>query len=1721
MTGTMTGAKGKIRSEGDGVSLSVRPDPRTAVQGLDLTLETSVRIGEGPVGAGKTGRFRITYEGGYAFQRFADPNGLFTVAEQSQGKIVLESAEISVDDARAGAQAFPVVRVLGDPAFGHTVLRSRAEFVGTGIDVPGAGSPLQEIPYVQNCALYLSPGTVQPARPVAGGAAASLTWTLTNKGPSSADYVGAAVSYGQPPHGPGPELVDIAVNGQSLGREMQFMVPYLGVGATAQIVATFRYPPELRGHLDASCWAYRAAREPSDTVSVDITARTKLMLAGEPATPVQAGQEASFGWRLTNTGPSTATDTSVQATLPPGTTFSSATDNGTPQSDGTVLWKLGTLPPATQRILTVRAATSPDAWTALRAEASGWSSTPDDTGNPAGTGEHHVTVPVQERATVAFPSATASPRQVVAGKEPLTYTWQLRNRGPSSARDLTVTASLPKGVTFVSATHGGVFRPADHTVGWDLGRCPPGDVPLSVTVAVRPESVGPQTATARATSPTTDGQTGKPVQATAPEATATAEARAALSLKAGSADPASVVAGNRDSPVTLRWTLANTGPSTATAVTASVSLPADAHYLSASPAATVQGRTACWKLPALPPSGPVELKVTVWAAPEARDRLALPARANAATKDPATDAPATTGERPASVPVTVKAPLTVTETRFVPGTVQGKDQLALSWCLHNQGPSLARGVTCDVDLPATLTLAEGQKLPYVHPGLEPGAQGWFTLITVVGSGADGEKEVSATGRFSTEGSPQAQRAIRVPVKREDRGPFTIPAPIPPFPPFPPFPPPVVGGGGGGGGDEPGTDDSDESEEKKKEHDKKDEKTKTTTLKFVKAEADPASVDAGGRFTYTWVLKNTGRKITATNVYLVLTLPSGITPTAVSGFTAVPTKGVITGYLRSLAPGRQVTLSVRSTVDDTTTGTLKARATAGSAQAQPVWKSAEAKARAKADLELDGSVSPDPVDPGQKLTYAWTLTNKGPSAATKTRARVRLPEGVNDPAGRVIQGGNQTATWEADKRELVFADLGTLAKGRSLVLRATAVVGKKAPASLPATAYARAEDSPREVTNQQTATCRAALSLTVQPAPAEVIAGRDLTYVWTLAHTGGPAAEEVTLGAGLPASSPYRAASHGGAPAEGAQRVAWPRIERLQPGERRTFTTTVTLAPAAEDRASGVTGTATARNAAKASATCDPVPVTHRSALEITGLGTPSPTPVGQPVAFVWTVRNTGPSVAAGSTTTLVLPPELKNPGITVQQDGSAETVSASPVPLGELSPGATVSVHATGTADVDQLGQAPGPVVARAELSDTGSTLSAAAWADLSSDAALRLTPDAETAKTRTVEAGTQTCLTWTAAKSGRCATDQAALQITLPTGLRAAGVTVDGQPPSSLRQDNGRLIIGLGCLREGAEHAVAVTADVLPDLPATGTGGADPQPLQVLARLSADGAEPVGDVARLQVAVRSTVEIGELQLPYPVAAGDDTSLVWTIANSGPSTAKSATLVVTLPAELSFRYATVDAAPCSGVPDPAHGGRWSLPVGDLPPEGAVQVCVRAAVSADPARRELTVSRAAVVGSRSQVSAGGDQVTVTVAPKADVVTSVRPSAPYTGDTVTHVWNLTNVGRCTLSGATFTAELTGAGYEPDPASTVAGATVGTAEGRSVLTVPVPALAPQAAYTVTLAGQVASAGRLTATPSLKDRKGTVLKPTPGPTSTTVTERPTKPDTRSEPVPATLEGR
>jgi uncharacterized repeat protein (TIGR01451 family) len=97
-------------------------------------------------------------------------------------------------------------------------------------------------------------------------------------------------------------------------------------------------------------------------------------------------------------------------------------------------------------------------------------------------------------ATDLAVEASASPNTVGPGGS-LTYTFHITNNGPSNSTGSLVLDVLSEGVSFVSATDGGVYDAGTHTVTWILGSLARGaSVSVSVTVQVNdPAPSGPIT----------------------------------------------------------------------------------------------------------------------------------------------------------------------------------------------------------------------------------------------------------------------------------------------------------------------------------------------------------------------------------------------------------------------------------------------------------------------------------------------------------------------------------------------------------------------------------------------------------------------------------------------------------------------------------------------------------------------------------------------------------------------------------------------------------------------------------------------------------------------------------------------------------------------------------------------------------------------------------------------------------------------------------------------------------------------------------------------------------------------------------------------------------------------------------------------------------------------------------------------------------------------------
>ena len=167
--------------------------------------------------------------------------------------------------------------------------------------------------------------------------------------------------------------------------------------------------------------------------------------------PVMVGTPLAYDLTFVNNGPDVATNITVTDTLPAGVTFVSASA-GCSEAQGTVTCGFGNLGSGTHFGPTI--VVIPTVVGTIINTAQVTSSTPDP--NPANNVGTVVTtvLPVSNPvADLAFVSKTASPDPVLVGT-PLTYNLNFVNTGPGTATNITVTDTLPAGVTFVSASGG-------------------------------------------------------------------------------------------------------------------------------------------------------------------------------------------------------------------------------------------------------------------------------------------------------------------------------------------------------------------------------------------------------------------------------------------------------------------------------------------------------------------------------------------------------------------------------------------------------------------------------------------------------------------------------------------------------------------------------------------------------------------------------------------------------------------------------------------------------------------------------------------------------------------------------------------------------------------------------------------------------------------------------------------------------------------------------------------------------------------------------------------------------------------------------------------------------------------------------------------------------------------------------------------------------------------
>ena len=304
--------------------------------------------------------------------------------------------------------------------------------------------------------------------PVTAGNNITYTLTAANNGPSDAQDVSVTDALGggatfvslAPPAGWTCSVPQVGTTGN-----VTCNIPALPAGASDVFTLVVHVDPQLPDSFVLSNTAFAVTTTFESDLANDVAgAATTVTVPPPPSAdlavtktdspdPVTAGNNITYTITVANNGPSQAENASASDTLPPGTTFVSATPSqGSCAGTATVSCALGSIASGASATVTLVVQVGPgflDAVVTNTATASSTTADPDPANN-SGTATTTVTAPPPPSADLAV-TKTDTPDPVTAGNN-IAYTITVANNGPSQAENASASDTLPGGTTFVSAT---------------------------------------------------------------------------------------------------------------------------------------------------------------------------------------------------------------------------------------------------------------------------------------------------------------------------------------------------------------------------------------------------------------------------------------------------------------------------------------------------------------------------------------------------------------------------------------------------------------------------------------------------------------------------------------------------------------------------------------------------------------------------------------------------------------------------------------------------------------------------------------------------------------------------------------------------------------------------------------------------------------------------------------------------------------------------------------------------------------------------------------------------------------------------------------------------------------------------------------------------------------------------------------------------------------------
>ncbi len=1410
--------------------------------------------------------------------------------------------------------------------------------------------------------------------------------TVTNNGPSSARS--ASVVDDLPPE---VSFVSaISSSGCTLTSAPSEVTCALGTiqpGETIDVTIGASVPSNLADATELVNTASATADEGSSPVAEDrVLAERQVDLSivkSADADPVAAGATMVYTLDVANAGPSDTTGASIVDTLPAGLTFLAGSSDGRCS---------GPAPTITCSGINVAAggADSLDIAVSVPAGIAAGSTLTNSAVISPGTGEQDTNA-ANDTATVDTPVERTSALQVVKSDSTdpviagttMSWTVAVTNFGPSIDNNVTLTDSLPSGVTFVSAT-----GPCTETSsGSNVVSCAFGTLPVSPTAGSTVSTTitvdvadGLAAGTVLVNSATADGDASAPVVGTE-QTTVDVSSDVTMTKTA----PASVSAGDSYSYVV---TVANDGPSDATGVIVTDILPpeltsdswtATAGFAtcSGSPLRCTPGSTAPDGQLAAGDSVVITIDVTADAA--TADGFALVNKATASASQPDPDlsnnvvSASSTSSRSADLAITKSNPA---------GPIPAGGIITYNLNVDNLGPSQASNVTITDPVPTGLTFNAAASSSGCAPSgpnvvctivtLDPSDPvAAFTLAFDVGSGLAG----TTVGNTATVGATETD--------------------------------PVSGN---------------------------DSATDTTSIygeaDLTLTKTSPAAPAVPGQtYRYELTASNDGPS-NAVNAVISDTLPSGTSFVAGLSDSRCSAIGqTVTCAIGTLTPapaaGSQDTVEITVMVESSATGTVANTATLASDTADPnALNNTETDVSPlmpQADLALVKTVASNTVNAGENVSYTLTASNSGPSDVPSYSVTDTLPSGLTfvagssssacSAAGQVITCTDATA-FPASAPARTFTVVASVAPntadGATLVNRAEItsdvdeVDGSNNASSVPVTVN-RASD----------------LIITKSAQSPTAVAGDEVEFVLNVRNDGPSDATGVMISDTLPSDVvPLTAVPSGSVSCSVSDQTVTCGGPSLEAAESFDVTVRATVVASTPDNATPVN--AAAVDAVEADPDGDnnndtaSVSVTRQSDIRLTKSSNSQPVATaGSSHLFELEVSNVGLSDVDGVVVTDTIPAGATfyaalSSGICSEPTAGTVTCAVGLLPAGAVAD-LVVAVQLDGSlADGSTLINSASATGQSNDVDLTNNSATASVSVERSADMAI-----VKQGPTAPVTAGTQVLFTLAVSNLGPSDADNITVTDTLPAGL----TFVPGAPTDPRCSAAGQLVT---CSEPGPMSADGTSTFQIAAVSSAGLPGGGT--LTNEASVAADGQDP--NDANNQSAViidfsrSSDLTVTKVDAADPAVAGEQLTYTIVALNDGPSVAANAVVTETLPTGATYVDALSDVR-CDETPAAGSGvvtcAIGTLAVGSVNSESLTIVADLSGALTSGAQLDNTVSLSA---DASTTASSSEETTVNREVDLVVAKSLGTTPVIAGQPISWTVTVDNNGPSTATDVVLT-------------------------------------------------------------------------------------------------------